>query len=211
MANLPYVTATGNIAKAIDAIKKAATPPKVSGDFVKNILGIKGGSGDQITSFLKKIGLADAGGSPTELYNKLRNPTTSGEAIAECLRIAYQPLFERNEYVYSLDDEALKGLIIDETGNADDSNPVKMALSSFKALNEFADFSGRSEIIEKQTATLPEPEAPPAEFRNLGQVSVQSPKLNIGYNIHLNLPATDDISVFNAIFKSLKENLLIDD
>ncbi len=102
MATLPYVTATGNIGKAIEGITKAATPPKVSGDFVKNMLGIKGGSGDQITSFLKKIGLADSSGTPTPLYNRLRNPATSGRAIAECMRIAYRPLFDRNEYVYSL-------------------------------------------------------------------------------------------------------------
>jgi hypothetical protein len=34
--------------------------------------------------------------------------------------------------------------------------------------------------------------------------------LNLAYIINLNLPATSDIAVFNAIFKSLKENLLKD-
>ena len=34
--------------------------------------------------------------------------------------------------------------------------------------------------------------------------------LNLAYTINLNLPATSDIAVFNAIFKSLKENLLKD-
>lgn len=209
MSTLPYVTATGNITRAINAIKQAATPQKVSGDFVKNILGIKGGSGDQITSFLKKIGLADASGAPTGLYNRLRNPATSGSAVAECMKIAYRPLFDRNEYAYTLDDDGLKGLIVEETGNAHDSNPVKMTFASFKALNELADFDA-GEVPTQDTP------APPAlnetsdrilnEFR-----TATNPKLNIGYNIHLNLPATDDISVFNAIFKSLKENLLSDD
>jgi len=32
--------------------------------------------------------------------------------------------------------------------------------------------------------------------------------LNLGYTINLHLPATSDIAVFNAIFKSLRENLL---
>lgn len=32
--------------------------------------------------------------------------------------------------------------------------------------------------------------------------------MNLGYTINLNLPATSDIAVFNAIFKSLRENLL---
>jgi hypothetical protein len=32
--------------------------------------------------------------------------------------------------------------------------------------------------------------------------------LGLSYTINLNLPATSDITVFNAIFKSLKEHLL---
>jgi hypothetical protein len=35
--------------------------------------------------------------------------------------------------------------------------------------------------------------------------------LNLSYTINLNLPPTSDIAVFNAIFKSLKENLLRND
>jgi len=33
-------------------------------------------------------------------------------------------------------------------------------------------------------------------------------KFNLSYTINLNLPKTDDIAVFNAIFRALKENLL---
>jgi hypothetical protein len=209
LSNLPYITAHGNIAKALEAIQKAAVPDKVSGDFVKTILGIKGGSGDQVTSLLKKIGLVDASGSPTSRYNQFRNPTTSGIAIAEAMRTAYKPLFDRNEHIYAVGDEELKGLIVEETGHAHDSTPVKMIHNCFKALNSFANFgttfaaSAPEDLLEKPTGpneTLDRP-----KYGNNG-----SPKLNIGYNIHLNLPATDDIAVFNAIFKSLRENLLVD-
>lgn len=34
--------------------------------------------------------------------------------------------------------------------------------------------------------------------------------LNLGYTINLNLPATSDAGVYNAIFRSLRENLLKD-
>lgn len=211
MSTLPYVTATGNISRAIEAIRRAATPQKVSGDFVKNMLGIKGGAGDQITTYLKKIGLADASGTPTELYNKVRNPTTSAAAISECLKIAYAPLFDRNEYVFSLNDEDLKGLIVEETGNAHDSNPVKMAFACFKALNALADFAAAPSPTITEVSEEPKTSPSPRQQENLNEVAGKSPRLNIGYNIHLNLPATDDIAVFNAIFKSLKENLLVND
>ena len=41
---------------------------------------------------------------------------------------------------------------------------------------------------------------PPPRTEKLG--------LNLSYTINLNLPATSDVAVFNAIFKSLKENML---
>jgi hypothetical protein len=86
MASLPYVTATGNVERALKGIKTAATPDSVSQDFVKTILGIKGGSGNQITAYLKKIGFATADGTPTELYKKFRNSATEGWAAAQALK-----------------------------------------------------------------------------------------------------------------------------
>ena len=44
----------------------------------------------------------------------------------------------------------------------------------------------------------------------LTTASVAIPRTNeFHYNIQIHLPATDDISVYNAIFKSLKDNLLM--
>ena len=41
-------------------------------------------------------------------------------------------------------------------------------------------------------------------------VPVTMPRANeFHYNIQIHLPATNDISVYNAIFKSLKDNLLM--
>src|SRR5262245_53184761 len=97
---LPYVTASGNIERALKGIKSAATPPSVTQDFVKTILKIPGGSGNQMTSYLRKIGFAGSDGSPTDLYKSFRNPATEGKAAAEALRIGYKPLYVRNEYMH---------------------------------------------------------------------------------------------------------------
>lgn len=212
MTSLPYVTGPGNIEKTLNGIKAAAVPERVSQDFVKTILKIPGGSGDQMTTFLKKIGFSGSDGVPTELYSKFRNPKSSGASVAKAIKIAYAPLYVRNEFAHSLPEEELIGLIMEETGSAHDASPVKKAAACFKALNSFADFSDDlvleassevvsvvpSETIEKHAnySTQPSP-------KNMG--------LNIGYTINLNLPATSDPAVFNAIFKSLKENLLSED
>ncbi len=98
MAALPYVTATGNVEKALLGIKAAATPPKVTQDFVKTILKIPGGSGDQMTSLLRKIGFVNTDGTPSDIYTRFRNNSSTGSAAADSLRYGYAPLFKRNEF-----------------------------------------------------------------------------------------------------------------
>src|SRR5882757_9467485 len=109
MAILPYVTATGNVEKALMGIKAAATPSKVTQDFVKTILKIPGGSGDQMTSYLKKIGFVNADSTPSDIYTRFRNSSTAGPAAAAALRHGYAPLFKRNEFWHALGDKEIRG------------------------------------------------------------------------------------------------------
>ena len=215
MATLPYITATGNIDKVLNAIKAAAVPERVSQDFVKTILKIPGGSGDQMTTYLKKLNFASNDGKPTELYTKYRNPSTSGQAVAAAIKHAYAPLYVRNEYMHTLSDDDLAGLIIEETGQPHDSNAVKLALSCIRALKGHADFEAPEPKKEEQIndGSLPQPETN-HQGRPSGDnlLPPSGMALNLGYTINLNLPATSDQAVFNAIFKSLKQHLLsVDD
>ncbi|WP_186276175.1 DUF5343 domain-containing protein [Burkholderia gladioli] len=221
MASLPYVTATGNVDKALSAIKQAATPTSVSQDFVKTVLNIRGGSGNQITSFLRKIGFAGADGTPTSIYTRFRSTDSeaSGGAAAEALKIGYSALYKRNEYMHQLSDEKLKGLIIEETGAGGESSVVNLIINCIKSIKKYANFDITN------TKTITEPRAEIGFINNnlnhlrerdkeQGGANGSAPSqdssigLNLSYTINLNLPATSDIAVFNAIFKSLKENLL---
>jgi hypothetical protein len=206
MAVLPYTTATGNVERALLAIKAAATPTNVNQDFVKTILKIPGGSGNQIASLLKKIGFVNADGTPSDIYKRFRNSSSTGLAATEALKVGYGPLSRRNEYWLALPDEQLRGLIIEETGQGDDSPVVTMVLNTIKGIKKFAS-SSQTEVDEKPAKADPiERQLPtPSLLPQTGQG--QSIGLNLGYTINLNLPATSDIAVFNAIFKSLKENL----
>lgn len=206
MATLPYVTSPGNIDRALKAIKQAAVPERVSQDFVKTILKIPGGSGDQMTSFLKKIGFANVDGTPSDIYKKFRNPAQSGAAIATVIRNAYAPLYVRNEYMHDLSDAEIIGLLVEETGQAHDSNPVKMIFACIKHLKAFADFAAPAAPPSAAKGDLERiPEPPP---KQPSAAPTQAFGLNLGYTINLNLPATSDPEVFDAIFKSLKEHLL---
>lgn len=211
MSVLPYVTSPGNVERTLKAIQSAATPSQVNQDFVKTILKIPGGSGDQITSYLKKIGFAATDGTPTDIYTKYRNPTTAGYAVADAIRHGYAPLFKRNEFMYELSDTDLKGLIIEETGQSKDSNVVGLVLSCIKALKKFAVWS--SPIDSEKTIITVEDGDHQHQFHDQKRQTTDTNELglNLSYTINLNLPATSDVAVFNAIFKSLKENLLKND
>lgn len=200
-AKLPYLTTPGTLTTALNKIKAAATPSTFSHDFVQTKLKIKGGAGRAIVPFFKKVGFVAGDGSPTTLYQRFRNETTSGSAAAEALRIGYRALYEVNEYTHELSDKDLKGLIVQVTGLEDSNRVVALIQSTFKKLRDFADFEAPSiapEETRSDTARGEEPIHRSAD--DLG--------FNISYTINLNLPPTTNIEVFNAIFKSLKENLL---
>jgi len=212
MASLPYITAPGNIEKALNGIKSAAVPERVSQDFVKTILKIPGGSGTQVTTFLKKIGFTNTDGSPSDSYKRFRNPTSSGGAIASAIKSAYAPLYIRNEFMHELSDKDLLGLVVEETGEAHDSSAVKLIVSCIKHLKKFANFSATANAspIASVVVSKPSEESPHEKSEaNNGRVN-SSLGLNLGYTINLNLPATADSAVFDAIFRSLKAHLLSD-
>lgn len=63
-------------------------------------------------------------------------------------------------------------------------------------------------VVEQGTQAEKQDEHAEVPFQPY-QVVQSQPNLGFHYNIQIHLPATTDISVYNAIFKSLKDNLLI--
>lgn len=203
-SKLPYLTAYGNITKGLNKVKSAAVPDRFSQDHLENTLGMSGGGARPLISYLKRTGMLAPDGTPTDLYRKFRNPTTSGAAAAEALRTGYAPLFQMDEKVYELDDAKLKGLVVQATGAEPTSGQVKSVVKPFAALNDFAEFGSGTSIAEDEISQDTQ------EAGDTGGATPISGELRLGYTINLNLPSTSDVGVYNAIFKSLKENLLRD-
>lgn len=201
---LPYVTAHGHITKTLEKIKTASTPGRFTQDFLATKLGMSSSGARPVVPFLKRTGFLGSDGVPTDLYKRFRNSAQSGAAAAEALRIGYRPLFEMNEYVHEAKDADLRGLIVQVTGAEKDSQQVRVIVGSFKALKSFADFSGSAaaepEDVQEEVAV--------DEADRSDQGGAVTRKINLGYTINLHLPATSEVAVFNAIFKSLKEHLL---
>jgi hypothetical protein len=202
---LPYVTAYGNITKALQKIQEAQTPARFTQDFLATKLALKGGSARPVIPFLKRSGFLASDGTPTSLYKRFRNASQRGAAAAEALRRGYARLYEVNEYAQDLSEPDLKGVMLQVTGLEESSSTLRAIIGSFNALKAFADFS-----ITEQPEAPAEEEAPhetpsSTDVPDDGRVPAG---VNLGYTINVHLPATSDIAVFNAIFKSLREHVL---
>jgi hypothetical protein len=211
--NLPYVTTVRTLERMLEKITQAAVPERFTQDFVATKLSMKGGTPRAIIPFIKKMGLVAGDGTPTDLYREFRNPNKSEAAMAQCIKTLYAPLFEMNEYAHELNDGELKGLIVESTGAPADSAVVKKTLTTFNALKKLSDFDSANESENQNSQIHQEPEQdeiPHQQFPvALGvKPANQGEGINLSYTINLNLPATTNIDIFNAIFKSLKEHLL---
>ena len=83
-----------------------------------------------------------------------------------------------------------------------------MILNSIKGIKKFAKFDQAELQQHPEIPDVLPAVIPPGSAHQAAVGAAQSVGLNLKYTINLNLPATSDIAVFNAIFKSLKENLL---
>lgn len=204
--SLPYVQAHSNIKKVLEKIREASVPDRFTQDYLATKLGIKSSAAKPVIPFLKRIGFLSADGVPTNRYKQFRNSSESGIAAAEGLREGYSPLFEVNEYAQDLNDADLKGIVVQVTGLEPDARNTQAIVSSFKALRDFSTFDAEYSVSNEEDGAVPADALSGCELeiKNRGRIN----GIGISYTINLNLPSTSDISVFNAIFSSLKENLL---
>jgi Family of unknown function (DUF5343) len=206
----PFMNGYGTTTKILSKIKEAQTPDRFTQDFLSTKLGFPGGTARPFIALAKRIGLLESDGKPTDLYKGFRNNAHSKASMAAAIRKGYSQFFERNEYAHDLDKKKLEGLIVEITGLEAGHATTRAIVGTYEALKAFADFNKpASHSAEPTTETKPTLER--TKMQNDSGVSndeLGDIKLNLAYTINLVLPKTDDVAVFNAIFKSLRENLL---
>jgi len=201
----PYVNAYNGIPKLFEKIKAAAVPPKFTVDFLNTVLDLKSSSYRAMIPLLKRLGFIDAGNAPTQAYKDFREDSLSGSVMAERLRDAYSMLFKANEYAQKLPKPELISKLRSLTGAAEDDANIPYIAATFIELAKLAKWEGAVPKPRKE-GTESQGGGGGAERQN-GREELEG-GLRLGYTINLNLPATTEIEVFNAIFKSLRENLL---
>lgn len=130
--------------------------------------------------------------------------------MGEALREAYSDLFVINENPGKADRKAIEGKF-KSVHNAKDG-PAGLMAGTFMSLLDLADLDVQK--TEKPPKIQKEPERQQEiPVRNEPDEkskpsSKNSDGLSLSYNIQIHLPATTDIEVYNAIFKSIRGNLI---
>lgn len=208
----PYVSSTGLLQELLKKIQEAPPPARFSGDYLfSNLKFKKSGSTIPFIPFLKRLGFISSDGTPTDIYKKFRNPNkkTSGQAMAQAFTIGYADLYSRNEYWYKLQNSDLKNFLVEVLEVEPKNSALGILIRTIETLKPYANFdapiNGEEEELE-----LPETNTDKVDSSQKPEKRKQSDidGINLSYTINLNLPETSDIRVFDAIFKSLKENLL---
>jgi len=204
----PYVNAYNGIPRLFEKINAAAVPPKFTVDFLNTVLDLKSSSFRAMIPLLKRLGFLDAANTPTQAYKDFREPSLSGLVMAERLRDAYSLLFKANEYAWKLAKPELVSKLRSLTGAAEDDANIPNVASTFLELAKLARWEGGATKPKPAgTDSTGAPGGGGSNERENGREELEG-GLRLGYTINLNLPATTEIEVFNAIFKSLRENLL---
>jgi hypothetical protein len=200
-----YMTSVKNLPDILKRIREGTAPDKFTVAHLKG-LGFKSSNDQSVIPLLKAIGFLQEDGKPKKRYHDYRDSSRSRAVMAEALRDAYGDLFHIKEKLTESDKAAIEGKF-KSTHNASDRVAAEQA-RTFLALLKLADLdapSGASPTVEKeppashQEPRVPEP-AVKVEHAHLG---------GLHYNIQIHLPATKDTEVFNAIFKALKEHLVV--
>ncbi len=199
----PFMNAYGHVGRILEKIKVAKTPERFTYDYLYNTLGFKASSARAFIALAKRIGFLASDGTPTDLYRGFRNPSQTGVAMADAIRKGYPALYEKNEEAHKLTRKDLEGLFVELTGLEKGSSTLEGLVGTFEALKPFASFSAPAKKPDlgsgKDEEHVEEVDSP---------VTASKLGLNLAYSINLVLPKTDDVAVFNAIFKSLRDNLL---
>lgn len=197
-----YVQIYGQLKDLFTSISDGAAPSKFTNQHLKD-WGYSSTNYRAVIPLLKALGFLSADGIPTSRYHEYRNASQSRRVMATAVREAYGDLFTIKAQPSIADRSLIEGKF--KSAHNTTPNTAKLMANTFFALLDLSDFSESKEQKDVISVTPVESTKSVEETQENSQKNRGRPSLH--YNIQIHLPASKDIEVFNAIFKSLKEHL----
>jgi Family of unknown function (DUF5343) len=200
---LPYTPSPGVLRRVIERIPTSEKPGTFNTDFLGTVMEATGGAARPVIPILKATGLLNQSGNPTELYAQFQTDAGRPLAALQALRNGFGEIFRRNQYAHKANEAALTDVIVSITGLPKKDTIVRYILATFQVFQGIARNAREDIVISEDAELSATPQVPVPQ----GTAPVNG-RLQLAYNINVVLPETTNVEVYNAIFRSLKGNLL---
>jgi hypothetical protein len=199
-----YVLPITRIPDVFAKIRDGQAPDQVTSQLLKD-WGFHSSNDRAFIPLLKAIGFLSADGKPTKRYHDYRDHSRSRAVMGEALKEAYGDLFLIKAKPTTADRTAIEGKFKSFHNQSD--NVAQLMAKTFFGLLTLADLGQTHSTPPEKVEETP-PQTMPAR-RMDEQGGMPAPQISgLHYNIQIHLPATKDVEVYNAIFKSLREHLI---
>ena len=201
-----YTQVYGQIPEFFAKVQEGQAPSTFTQQHLKDI-GFPSSNYRAFIPLLKAIGFLTPGGTPTDRYHAYRDKSQARAVLGAAVKEAYADLFVIKAHPTEKDKALIEGKF-KSVHNATD-RPAELMARTFFALLKIADLNPGhlpqapapiASSAQTESTEAPSPSPRPA------LKTVSAPGLH--YNIQIHLPATKDVEVYNAIFKSLREHLV---
>jgi Family of unknown function (DUF5343) len=200
--------------KFFETLRAGTAPSTFTRQFLKDI-DYKSSNHHAFIPLLKGLGFLTSDGTPTDRYRQFLDGSRWQKILAEAVREAYGDIFVLKAKPTNADLQMIAGKY-KSTYNLSDTQAERSA-RTFLALLALCDpdtlygsakpSQSEAEQPDQTPIFAPISSTAPAEKNGNGYPSVKPP-VGLHYNVQIHLPATKDVEVYNAIFKSLREHLI---
>lgn len=206
-----YLVATKNLDGFFNSLLNAQAPPKFTIKFLEQ-LEFKSTNDRLFVGVLKSLGFVDSNGVPQDRYFRFLDRSQSKQVLAEAIKDAYADLFTVNIKANEMSSNEVKNKLKTLTQGGKSDAVLNWMSNTFTSLCKYADFTTQknNEIIRIEKTDNYSAEIPQNtnEHKMTHELVNKKITTEMHYNIQIHLPETRDITVYDAIFKSLKEHLL---
>lgn len=215
MSEYPYAHVSSKLKDFLDKIPSTGIPDKVTYNELA-ARGFKSTNDRSILGVLKYLSLVDSEGVPTENWNAYRNRSNNKALLATLIREAYSELFVMYPEAQERTDEEIRNFIASKTKVGEDS--VQRIVTTFKTLCGMAGFDAPQIPADVQTEEQDQRRQPaPDDIGGLtqttgllGGMASLSPSAPhpVHVDVHIHLPATNDVQAADALIKSIARHIL---
>ncbi|MFJ4343407.1 DUF5343 domain-containing protein [Streptomyces sp. NPDC088915] len=207
--SFPYTPTPGKLEEFLEKLQGMGVPTRIDKQYLSSV-GFASSNSRPFIPLMKKIGLLDRSGKPTELYTKGLRGGESGRALlAAGIRSGYGNVFQIYSDAHNRSDTELATFF--KSHSDLDDKKVGLAVKTFKVVCKFGNFNsvagaaGKEDEGDEGDADEQDESTKGRHQRQQGSNGAGSVVINV--NIALSVDATSDAAVYDAFFAAMAKHL----